>query len=124
MIWSDNMIYKAGDLPAERRVSMRGGEGAVHISHAAPAGALPPGLRLHAKITLPPGAGIGEHAHENETELFCVLQGQGEMLDGGVWAPLSPGDATSTGGGDTHALRNTGEGDFVVMATIIKDGPA
>ena len=116
------MIYKASELPEEYRERMRGGEGTVQISHAAAAGTLPAGLRLHAQLTLPPGAGIGEHAHERETELFYVLQGEGEMLQDGVWTPLSPGDATSTGGGQTHALRNTGDGPFVVMATIVKDG--
>ena len=115
------MIYRASDLPIEQRINMRGGEGTVHISHAAAKDALPPGLRLHAQLTLPPDASIGEHAHENETELFYVLQGKGEMLQNGVWTPLSPGDATSTGGGETHALRNVGEGPFVVMATIVKD---
>ena len=82
---------------------------------------LPPGLRLHAKITLPPGASIGAHVHENETELFYVLQGQGEILQDGAWLPLLPGDATSTGGGQSHALRNTGDADFVLIATIVKE---
>jgi len=112
------MIIKSGSLQIEHREHMRGGSGTVQISHAAAPETLPPGLRLHAQLTLPPGASIGEHAHERETELFYVLQGQGEMLDGGVWLPLSPGDATSTGNGQTHALRNTGETDFVLMATI------
>jgi len=113
------MITKASDLPVEYRENMRGGNGTVQISHAAARGALPPGLRLHAQLTLPVGASIGEHVHENETELFYVLQGQGEMLQDGDWLPLSPGDATSTGGGQSHALRNTGEEPLVVMATIV-----
>jgi len=113
------MIIKSGDLPMEYREHMRGGDGTVQISHAAAKGALPAGLRLHAQLTLPPGASIGEHVHERETELFYVLQGQGEMLQDGAWTPLSPGDATSTGGGQSHALRNTGEEPFVVMATIV-----
>jgi len=115
------MINKAGDLPAEQREHMRGGEGTVRISHAAAKDTLPAGLRLHAQLTLPPGASIGEHTHERETELFYVLQGQGEMLNEGVWTPISPGDATSTGGGQSHALRNTGEAPFVLMATIVND---
>ena len=115
------MITKAGDLPVEFRENMRGGEGTVSIFHAAAKGALPPGLRLHAQVVLPVGASIGEHVHENETELFYVLQGQGEMLQDGEWMPLSPGDATSTGGGESHALRNTGGEPFVVMATIVKE---
>ena len=115
------MIIKAIDLPAEQREHMRGGEGTVRISHAATAEALPPGLRLHAQLTLPAGASIGEHTHEHETELFYVLQGEGEMLQDGAWLPLSPGDATSTGGGQSHALRNTGALPFVLMATIVKD---
>jgi len=118
------MIIKSTSLPTEHRENMRGGEGTVLISHAAPAGMLPPGLRLHAQLNLPPGASIGVHAHERETELFYVLQGQGEMLENGAWAPLSPGDATATGGGETHALRNIGDEPFMVMATIVKDGPA
>ena len=115
------MIIQSTSLPAESRSHMRGGSGTVQISHAATPETLPPGLRLHAQLTLPPGASIGEHAHEHETELFYVLQGQGEMLDGGVWLPLSPGDATSTGGGQTHALRNTGDVPFVLMATIVNE---
>ena len=115
------MIIKSASLPAESRDSMRGGSGTVQISHAAAKDTLPPGLRLYAQLTLPPGASIGEHIHENETELFYVLQGQGEMLDNGAWVPLAPGDAASTGGGQSHALRNTGEAPFVVMATIVKD---
>jgi len=115
------MIYEADSLAVEERVNMRGGEGTVTIAHACAAGGLPPGLRLHAKITLPPGASIGEHAHENETELFYVLAGRGEMLNQGAWEALSPGDATSTGGGASHALRNAGEEDFIVMATIVND---
>jgi len=115
------MIIKSTNLQTEHRESMRGGEGTVQINHAAAKDALPAGLRLHAQLTLPPGAGIGEHAHENETELFYVLQGNGEMLNEGVWTPLAPGDATSTGGGQTHALRNTGAEPFIVMATIVKD---
>jgi len=113
------MIFKSPSLPIEYRENMRGGSGTVTISHAAPKDTLPPGLRLHAQLILPPGASIGEHAHERETELFYVLSGEGEMLDGGVWLPLLPGDATSTGGGQTHALRNTGEEPFVLMATIV-----
>jgi len=115
------MIFKSHDLPVEQRANMRDGEGTVEISHACCAEALPAGLRLHAKLILPPGASIGEHVHENETELFYALEGQGEMLQGGVWKPLYPGDATSTGGGESHALRNIGNSPFIVMATIVKD---
>ena len=115
------MTYKPNELPTEQRVSMRGGEGTVTIAHAAPAGALPPGLRLHAKLTLPPGASIGAHAHTGETELFYVLSGEGEMLQEGAWVALSPGDATSTGQGQSHALRNAGAAPFIVMATIVND---
>ena len=115
------MITKSTSLPTEQRINMRGGDGTVRISHVAAKDTLPAGLRLHAKLTLPAGASIGEHVHENETELFYVLQGQGEMLQDGAWIPLSPGDATSTGGGQSHALRNTGEEPFVLMATIVKN---
>ena len=115
------MIYQANTLPVEYREAMRGGTGTVQISHACATGELPPGLRLYAKLTLPPGASIGEHVHDNETELFYILQGRGEMLNNGVWEALLPGDATSTGGGEAHALRNTGDEPFVLMATIVKD---
>ena len=115
------MIIKANDLPVEQRERMRGGEGTVELAYAATPDMLPPGLRLHARITLPPGASIGEHTHERETELFYVLRGEGEMLEGGEWKTLSPGDAASTGGGASHALRNTGAAPFVVMATIVKE---
>ena len=116
------MIMKSPGLPVEHRVNMRGGDGTVSIFHAAMKDSLPAGLRLHAKLFLPAGASIGEHVHENETELFYVLQGRGEMLQDGAWLPLSPGDATATGGGQSHALRNNSDAPFVLMATIVKDG--
>lgn len=74
--------------------------------------------RLLSQITLPPGALIAEHAHNDEYEIYLILAGEGEYHDNGTVVKVFPGDVALCCSGEKHALVNTGNSDLVFMAFI------
>jgi Mannose-6-phosphate isomerase len=57
---------------------------------------------------LKPGASIGEHRHETNSEILFVLSGNGTIIDDGVPSPISKGMCTYCPKGHSHSLVNTG----------------
>lgn len=113
------MITRKDEQTTDIRVQMRGGEKQVEIRNLA--GALPEKARLFAKIRLIPGASIGYHVHENETEMFYFLTGTGRVQDDDQWFDVQPGDVLSTGSGHGHSVVNAGDTDLEMIAVIVKD---
>ncbi len=113
------MIYRKETHTTEVREHMRGGSGAVELT--ALAREIPKNLRLFSLIRLAPGASVGYHVHENETELYHFLSGSGVADDNGVKTPVSAGDTMSTPNGFGHAVDNTGNEDLIFLATIVRD---
>lgn len=58
--------------------------------------------------TVPPGVSIGEHRHENDTEMYLVLEGTGRIILDGISSDVGPGDVAITGPGHSHGITNTG----------------
>ncbi|HJD24349.1 MAG TPA: cupin domain-containing protein [Firmicutes bacterium] len=112
------MIRPANELPAEKREHMRGGDGTVTLTPALQPGDTAAKLRLFSRITLPAGASIGYHVHEGEEELFYFLSGTAEFNDNGVTHTVHAGDATVTGSGQGHSVRNLGEEPVEILAVI------
>ena len=101
------------------REFMRGGKKYVlttDLSHQ-----LPPHMRLFSVLTLIPGASIGYHVHENETEMFYFVEGSGRVQDDDKSYDVSAGDALATFSGHGHAVENTGDTNLVILAAIVKD---
>ena len=101
------------------REFMRGGKKQVNLT--ALSGKLPEKMRLFSILTLVPGASIGYHVHEGETELFYFLEGNGRVQDDDRFFDVSAGDAMATFSGHGHAVENTGDTDLVILAAIVKD---
>jgi mannose-6-phosphate isomerase-like protein (cupin superfamily) len=114
------MLKSPQQMEAEYREHMRGGQGTVELMHLFKE-ELPARCRILARITLPEGASIGYHTHDNETEIYYFLKGTGTVDDNGEQKPVSVGDALHTGGGRGHAVFNTGTGDLEFMAVIVLD---
>ena len=113
------MIRKSGSYRTEVRENMRGGSGSVKIEHFWEPGKEMLGHnRMAARLTLPPGASIGFHNHENEDEIFVIVKGQAEADDNGTLSILNAGDTLLTGNGAGHSIRNVGEGDLELVAVI------
>jgi mannose-6-phosphate isomerase-like protein (cupin superfamily) len=112
------MIKRAHDMKTEVRERMRGGAGAVTVRHCIDKEEFAAAVRLCAKLTLPPGAGIGPHRHEGEDEVYIITRGSGMLESGGSESRVSAGDAVLTGRGESHAIRNDGPDELELIAVI------
>ena len=113
------MITRNDEMPADNRVNMRGGQGTVKLEHWFKPEAFGAKVRLCTRMTLEPGASIGNHTHETEDEIYLVLAGSGRILENGEWTPIRTGDAILTGKGGTHGVENNGTEPLVIAAVII-----
>jgi len=114
------MLKKKNEQTVEKRSAMRGGTGEVTVRHYLKPEEIKARTRLCAELILPPGASIGLHDHVNEDEIYLVQKGQGLMAEGAKEFTVAAGDAILTGQGASHSIKNTGAGDLVVTAIIIK----
>ena len=113
------MIRKPVEMAMERRDQMRGGQGEVTVQHYFKPEEFGARMRLCARLTLPPGASIGEHEHLREDEIYLVLSGAGMLQEDGVRTRIQAGDAVLTGKGGKHALMNDGAEPLVIAAIIV-----
>jgi len=114
------MIKHNIDITTEVRENMRGGEGKAELGHWFTPEQFGGKVRLCTRLTLPPGASVGNHAHEGEDEIYIVMSGSGKILEGGEWISISTGDAVLTGKGDSHSVKNDGDAPLVIAAVIIQ----
>ena len=113
------MIRKAAEQSVEVREKMRGGAGAVTVRQFFKPEEITAKTRLCARLSIPPGAGIGLHQHLQEDEIYIVLQGTGLLDDGQGEKQISAGDAILTGKGESHAVRNNGTENLEIIAVIM-----
>ena len=101
------------------REFMRGGK--KHVETTELSARLPEKMRMFSILTLIPGASIGYHIHENETEMFYFLEGNGRVQDDDRTVDVGAGDSMATFSGHGHSVENTGDTDLVILAAIIRD---
>lgn len=70
------------------------------------------------KLRLVPGASIGVHTHETNSETFYVLEGVGTVIYDGVEMQVAAGDCHYCEKGHTHTLINKAESDLVIFAVV------
>lgn len=114
------MIKKRTEQVIEVRENMRGGPGEVKIRHHFKKDEINAPCRLCAQLTLAPGAGIGEHEHINEDEVFLIQQGKGIVVDDGKEVEVEGGDAILIGKGASHSIKNIGDTNLIVTAVIMQ----
>ena len=117
-------FFAAADMQEHNRERARHGAGmfmgryAFYHEAAGPADAL---LEI-ARITLPAGAAIGTHSHENEENAYVFLEGTGIYTDNeGLDHEVGPGSVTRAGPGQSHALRNSGPGELVFINALARN---
>ena len=113
------MITRSHQQAHSIREYMRGGK--KHVQFTDLSAQLPEKCRVFSILTLIPGASIGYHVHEGETELFYFLDGNGRVKDDDHEYDVSAGDSMATFSGHGHGVENTGDTDLVLLACIIKD---
>ena len=75
-------------------------------------------------IRFQPGAGLGEHAHVDNYEIYYILGGHGIAVDSGEEVAVTTGDVVYTADGATHSIRDAGDGDLVMLACVIYENKA
>ncbi|QQO09433.1 cupin domain-containing protein [Breznakiella homolactica] len=115
------MIIHRNAMKTELKEHMRGGDGTVTLVHFDSAENMK-NCRLMAELTIPPGASIGEHSHDEETEYYIILSGTGIVVDEGTERAVGPGDVVVTGNGASHSIRNSGSVPLVFHAVIVTYG--
>lgn len=114
------MIRKANECSVKINEHMRGGDGSVRITDfiSGPEELQGKG-RLFSRITLEPGCSIGYHIHENESELFYIIQGSAVYNDGGEEVNVNAGDVTIVEPGNGHGIANRAEETCELVALIV-----
>ena len=75
------MLLDFSQIPVEPVANMRGGEGTVLLQKTTQ------GPVKVMRGVLPPGATIGLHPHETNSEVIYILSGTGQVLCDGVYEP-------------------------------------
>ncbi|MDR0762806.1 MAG: cupin domain-containing protein [Campylobacteraceae bacterium] len=70
------------------------------------------------EVNIVPGFQIAPHIHEESSEFFYVVSGNGEFLDDTEWKSIKQGDAFKAPQGMTHAIKNTGTKTLVLFSTF------
>ncbi|MBR3802194.1 MAG: cupin domain-containing protein [Acutalibacteraceae bacterium] len=113
------MIKRAEEMNSSVKVNMRDGDGQVVVTNLLDAGEYKGKSRLVATLTLEPGCSIGEHVHENEEEIFYIVEGEAQYYDDGEWVTLYKGDSCLCLGGQKHSIANRSDKTLVVAAVIL-----
>jgi len=114
------MIKRNEEMRTEIRNKMRGGDGDVTILHMLEKEDMMGKARFAARMTLPPGASIGEHPHGPDAEIYIIVSGTAQIDDNGTVHTLGAGDAVFTGGGESHSVVNAGDEPMEIIAVIIE----
>lgn len=113
------MIKRKDNMTSTVKVNMRGGDGQVVVTDILNKGEYNGKARLIGTIHLAPGCSIGEHIHENEEEVFYIINGTATYNDNGEEVLLYEGDSCVCLGGQKHSIANRTETDVTVFAVIL-----
>lgn len=111
------MIRKA---EMTRKDNLQGGKGGAVVYTIVPEKELYKSGRMYAKIVLDPGATVGWHRHEGETEPYYILDGNGIFVDDdGSRNEVGAGDICTIFPGQCHALENNSQTDTLTFIALI-----
>lgn len=77
--------------------------------------------RVFGHTTVFPGAAIGYHVHDNESETYYILSGTGKYNDNGTIKMVTAGDVTFCGTGEGHGIEAIGSEPIEMIALILYD---
>lgn len=106
-------------METQQRENMRGGEGTVTVQHLLTGDELLGHGRMLAWITIPVGASVGVHQHDDEQEFYIMVSGTGRYQHDDDFYDVGPGDIVSVDDHHTHGIVNTGDEPIVMVAAIL-----
>ncbi len=112
------MIIRSTDKPELRATAVRAGHGDA-FSRFITCGENNSPLAATALNRLPPGSSWGPKSHRHAEEIFFILSGTAEVLDGKDRHTLGPHDAIHALPREQLAIRNPGPGDLTFLAVLV-----
>lgn len=114
------MIKRVNDIKAEELHNPKGGRGlAVKLAYSE-AAELSGAIRMMAVMDLQPDSEIGKHTHENDSEIYLMLDGVAVVNDNGTEDLLNPGDMLITKKGEFHSIENKSATNVTFLAIIVE----
>ncbi len=114
-------VYKKAEMQTWNRSKAAGGEGELlgKFAYTRHQTGDQDAIREIGWLTLPAGASIGLHKHENNEDVYLIVQGKGTFVDSnGNETPVAAGDVTIARPGQSHALKNTSKKPLVFINFI------
>jgi len=104
------MYRNYNDIQAERKPGPFNGNGEILVRSllAGPEEMYHKG-RVFAHTTVYPGSAIGYHIHNNESETYYILSGNGRYNDNGSILEFKQGDVLFCGDGEGHGIEALNE---------------
>jgi mannose-6-phosphate isomerase-like protein (cupin superfamily) len=112
------MVIQRSEMKSEQKEKVQNGEGILSHTHLVDCKD-EKNVKMLAELTLPPGASIGYHKHDSETEYYLIVSGTGLVNDNGRDVTVKAGDAIITGDGASHSIKNSGAVPLVFHALIV-----
>lgn len=111
------MVRKANVVKVE---GLAGGKGIATLHHIVSKEELCGAGRMYAKVVLEPGASVGWHRHNGETEPYYILEGEGIFIDHDESRTrVSAGDCCIIQNGQCHSIENaSADRNLTFMALI------
>ncbi|UDQ98918.1 cupin domain-containing protein [Lentisphaerota bacterium WC36G] len=114
------MFKKNTDYISMLKNGVQGGKGEVKIEPLwLPNDELKSNIKFLARVTIPQGASIGFHQHDNEEEIYYILSGEGVAKDNNDEHKVCVGDSILTRCGEKHSISCTSKEPLVMTATIV-----
>lgn len=113
------MVKRANEMTSNVKVNMRGGDGQAVVTEILNKGEYNGSSRLIGTICLEPGCSIGAHVHENEEEVFFIIEGTATYDDNGTIEILKKGDSCVCLGGEKHSIANRTENETLTVFAVI-----
>ena len=119
------MLFRHSDQMVTQQIDhMRGGQGTVAVKHLLNPDEMLGKGRLFAQNTVPPGASIGLHRHQGDSEAYYVIAGSGVYRDDDQSFAIGVGDLARVDDEHRHSIENTGDVPLVFIALILFTGTA
>ena len=103
----------------EHYTNRAGGKGTMHIERLLTLEEMGSHVKMYARLTIDVNSSLDYHKHEDDTEVYYILEGHALYNDNGMERELKPGDVTYTPNGKSHGIKNIGNEPLVFMALIL-----
>ncbi len=113
------MIRTTREMDAKQIEGCHGGTGPIQCRVALTGTDGQTGLCFLHDDRIPPGSTIAEHRHDDNEEIYLIVEGSGTLLLDGERIPVTDGDVSLVERGHTHGLENTSDRDLRLIVICI-----